>query len=838
MSTSQSADSKKSFANFDRHFQEKIVQAMLTDRQWAAQMAEVINLDYFEYAYLRQLTAKYLNYYQKYKEFPSLELFVSVVREDLKNEADAALDLQIKTVIVNTKNKKDLGDLQHVKEVALSFCRQQGFKNALVECADLVNEEDQYDRAVEIVKKAITAGQAHSPGMDLENDIDARYSETYRNTIRTNIQSVNGADSLDARKILNGGAGSGELNVVIAPTGCHAKGTKILLASGHLQNAEDIQPGSILLGPDGSLRFVQNLVRGTDKMYRITPTKGEAFVVNSQHILSLKRTSQGGKTPNKNGAVVNLTVEEYLQTSRAFKHLHKLYRSTGVNFFQDESELTSRPIPSYVLGQLLGDGCLREECVEFTTSEPEILLEMSEFVDSLGLRMVKHPKPNNKALGYRIVGERGTPNRKLKDALKSLGLLNVLSGEKFIPYAYKTASRRIRLDMLAGLMDTDGHLIHQGFEYCSKSKRLADDVMFVARSLGLAATSSFRVLRGETYHRVWISGDCSVIPTRLARKQSNVRQQVKNHLVTSFAVEQVADDEFYGFQVDGDHLYLMGDFTVTHNCGKSHFLVHIGAQGLLQNKNVLHFTFELNERAVGIRYDSHLLDIDSLECPERKQEVKNFYLENAGKIGRLRVKYFPTGTATVNTLRSFIDKLSLENFRPDLVVVDYAGIMRSTERYELPRMELKKIYEELRCFAAELDVPVWTACQSNKEGADSEIISLANMSEAYAQAHICDFVIGLGRPETQKATGFGTIFIAKNRAGLDGISYKVRIDTARSRITMLSEEEIQNLTAEQQREQEEGRNLVRRTLRQINTRKVMGENTSLELTDAQTRFAR
>lgn len=485
--TTKSADSKKSFAKFDRHFQEKIVQAMLTDRQWAAQIAEVLNIEYFDYAYLRQLTSKYLSYYQKYKEFPSLDLFVSVVREDLKNEADAALDLQIKTVIVNTKNKRDLGDLQHVKEVALSFCRQQGFRNALVECSELIDEEDQYDHAIEIVKKAITAGQAHSPGMDLENDIDARYSETYRNTIRTNIQTKNGSDGLDARKILNGGAGAGELNVVIAPTGV----------------------------------------------------------------------------------------------------------------------------------------------------------------------------------------------------------------------------------------------------------------------------------------------------------------------------------------------------------GKSHFLVHIGSQALLQNKNVLHFTFELNERAVGIRYDSHLLDIDSLECPERKQEVKDFYLENAGKIGRLRVKYFPTGSATVNTLRSFIDKLALENFRPDIVIVDYAGIMRSTEKYELPRMELKKIYEELRCFAGELDLPVWTACQSNKEGADSEIISLANMSEAYAQAHICDFVIGLGRPETQKATGFGTIFIAKNRAGLDGISYKVRIDTARSRITMLSEDEVKNLTAEQEREKDEGLNLVRRTLRQINTKKVMGQDSPLELNGTQ-----
>lgn len=485
MSTNQGADTKKSFSNFDRHFQEKIVQALLTDRQWASQMAEVLNLEYFDYAYLRQLTSKYMGYYQKYKEFPSLDLFVSVVREDLKNEADAALNLQIKTVIVDTKNRKDLGDLQHVKETALSFCRQQGFKNALVECAELVNEEDQYDRAIEIVKRAISAGQTQSPGMDLENDIDARYSETYRNTIRTNIQTPDGSISLDSRKILNGGAGAGELNVVIAPTGV----------------------------------------------------------------------------------------------------------------------------------------------------------------------------------------------------------------------------------------------------------------------------------------------------------------------------------------------------------GKSHWLVHIGAEALLQGKNVLHFTFELNERAVGIRYDSHLLDIDSLECPERKEEIKAFYQANASNLGKLRVKYFPTGTATVNTLKSFIDKLALENFKPDMVIIDYAGIMRSTEKYELLRLELKKIYEELRCFAAELDVPVWTATQSNADGADADLIKLSNMSEAYGQAHICDFVAGLGRPESQKATGLGTVFIAKNRAGIDGVFYKVKIDTARSRITILSDEEVKTLTAEQEREKEEGMNLVRRTLRQINVRKVMGEKSSLELSD-------
>jgi len=265
--------------------------------------------------------------------------------------------------------------------------------------------------------------------------------------------------------------------------------------------------------------------------------------------------------------------------------------------------------------------------------------------------------------------------------------------------------------------------------------------------------------------------------------------------------------------------------------GKSHWLTHVGAQALTQGKNVLHFTFELAERAVGVRYDSHLLGIDSLDCAERMDEIKKYYADNAGILGKLRIKYFPTGTATVQTLRSFIDKLALEGFRPDMLVIDYAQIMRSTEKYDLPRMELKKIFEELRAFASELDLPIWTASQSNKEGAEADIISLANMAEAYAQAHICDFVVGLGRPESKKATGIGTLFIAKNRNGIDGLSFPIKIDTARSRFSLLSEDEVRGLTAEQEREAKEERNFVQRSFRNVLNR---ANESGMQLTSSRT----
>jgi replicative DNA helicase len=150
-----------------------------------------------------------------------------------------------------------------------------------------------------------------------------------------------------------------------------------------------------------------------------------------------------------------------------------------------------------------------------------------------------------------------------------------------------------------------------------------------------------------------------------------------------------------------------------------------------------------------------------------------------------------------------------------MLVIDYAQIMRSTEKYDLPRMELKKIFEELRAFAAEMDLPIWTASQSNKEGAESDIISLANMAEAYAQAHICDFVVGLGRPESKKATGIGTLFIAKNRNGIDGLSYPIKIDTARSRFSLLTEDESKRLTEEQEKEAQDEQTRVRQSFKRI-----------------------
>jgi len=227
--------------------------------------------------------------------------------------------------------------------------------------------------------------------------------------------------------------------------------------------------------------------------------------------------------------------------------------------------------------------------------------------------------------------------------------------------------------------------------------------------------------------------------------------------------------------------------------GKSHWLTMIGANALRHGRNVLHYTFELSETAVGIRYDSNLCDMDSNEVMDRKEEVKKFYEEN--KLGRLFIKEYPTNTASIFTIRSHVERLDLKGFRPDIIIIDYADIMRSTRQFDSLRHELKLVYEELRGLAMELGIPIWTASQSNKEGANAEVIDMTNMSEAYGKAMICDFIISVSRRSHEKATGWGRLYVAKNRAGRDGLVFPAKINTARSKFEIVGAADVPEIAA-------------------------------------------
>lgn len=372
----------------------------------------------------------------------------------------------------------------------------------------------------------------------------------------------------------NGGIAEGRIIEIQGPASCHAKGTLVLKYDGTSAKVEEVTTDTVLMGPDSKPRKVLEVHSGKDEMYRITPFTGaNPFTVNQNHILSLKRAATKKKLEKRNGEVVNITVKEYVNSSRSFKKSHKLYRSNLIEFNKDAN--STLDIPPYILGLLIGDGSLSKQRIELTTADSPIISEFTSYVLGLGHTVGLHNKAKTKAVGL-YVNKNGLSHNILQQKLESIGLLGKKSGNKFIPKNYQTSSKENRLELLAGLIDTDGYRdVNGSYEYTTKSLQLGEDVAFLARSLGFSVTISSKFVADELYYRLYMFNNKIEIPSRLSRKQQKVRKIKKNLSLVGFNIEAAGVDEYYGFAVDCDSLFLGYDFLVHHNSGKSHIAYEI-----------------------------------------------------------------------------------------------------------------------------------------------------------------------------------------------------------------------------------------------------------------------
>lgn len=349
---------------------------------------------------------------------------------------------------------------------------------------------------------------------------------------------------------------NGAKNVLaVLPTGagkCLGYGTPVLMFDGTVKEVQNVDIGDSLMGIDSTPRIVKSTISGVEQLYRITPVKGAPYIVNESHILSLKQTG----TDN----IVNITVKDYLSKSNYFKHIYKGWR-TKVNWC--ESKLPEL-LPPYLLGIWLGDGSTNSASI--TSADQEIVNYLIQYTTKHGFGLTVKHQPNNKSKFYNITNQR----KRLTGLIPVMKELD-LFGNKHIPHLYKINSEANRLELLAGILDSDGYLTKGYYDVVFKSEKLIDDVIFLARSLGFAAykkqcrkTCTNTNVTG-TYYRTSICGEVSKIPTKLNRHQPEPRKQKKSVLMTGIKVEPVGLGDYYGFDITGDRLFMLGDFTVTHN---------------------------------------------------------------------------------------------------------------------------------------------------------------------------------------------------------------------------------------------------------------------------------
>lgn len=209
--------------------------------------------------------------------------------------------------------------------------------------------------------------------------------------------------------------------------------------------------------------------------------------------------------------------------------------------------------------------------------------------------------------------------------------------------------------------------------------------------------------------------------------------------------------------------------------GKSWGLINLAANALKSGKVVLYYTLELNAFYVGRRVDAFLTNIPFQNLGEEtsKEKIKST-LENI--TGDLIIKHYPTRTASVITLSSHIEKCISQGKTPDIIIVDYADLIRPSKAGD-KRLELNDIYEELRGLAGEYDIPIWTASQANRSSTEEDVIEGNKVSESYNKVMVADFIMSLSRKTNDKIGGTGRWHIIKNRFGPDGMTFPSKVNT-------------------------------------------------------------
>ncbi len=557
---------------------------------------------------------------------------------------------------------------------------------------------------------------------------------------------------------------------------CLGKGTKVLMHDGTLKVVEDIVIGDLLMGDDSTPRKVLSLARGKEMMYWVRQKHGIDYRVNESHILSLKRSRNEG--PHKQGDVLNIDINSYITKSDKWKTNYKGYK-TAVDF-----NYTDVIIDPYFLGLWLGDG--KSDSSRIFTQDEEVVEYINEYAAKLK-QSVSVYKDKEECPAYTITGGKTQQARdnSVQAKLRELNLLN----NKHIPDTYLRNNKSIRLQLLAGLIDSDGYVNNKygsTIEITSKYENLANQIKFLCDTLGYR--TSIKEKRAVitsigfegTVWRVRFNGNIDEIPTRIKRKATKQWTDKRDWQVTGITVEADQVDDYFGFEIDGNHLFLLEDCTVTHNTA---FALTLARNAAIDNGiPVGIFSLEMSTMQLIIRLlcaegrlNAHLVRTGKLPSEEGVKLSKN-----AHKIINAPLYVDDSPAQTVLEIRAKARRLKAEK-NIGMIIIDYLQLMQGPPRAESREREISHISRSLKSLAKELNIPVIALAQLNRavEARTDKRPQLSDLRESGSIEQDADVVIFLNRPEmygiktfeddaTSSTEGVAEVIIGKQRNGPTG----------------------------------------------------------------------
>lgn len=334
---------------------------------------------------------------------------------------------------------------------------------------------------------------------------------------------------------------------------CLHPDTKVMMYDGSIRKAKDISIGDKLLGDDNTVRTVIERNDGQSPMFKIIPTKGEPWGCNVNHTLCTVSSSRSSLGPAH--GYYEIDVCDYLKLSNTSQKALKQY-SVGFNGWKSHKRYEYDP---YFVGVWLGDGTTKS--IGVTNGDREVQVWLSEYAKEINMGFREDwGKPNSPQ--FYITNGVGQKNPLWAFINKNFRDSN---GYKCLPEKFFTVCRKQRLRLLAGLLDTDGYYDGSGFEFTQKHLHLTDSICTLIRSLGFFVTRTTKVVNGVNYYRLYITGCVEEIPTIVPRKQATPRRINKAHDRVGFKVKPDGFGDYVGLVVDGNHRFLLHDFTVCHN---------------------------------------------------------------------------------------------------------------------------------------------------------------------------------------------------------------------------------------------------------------------------------
>jgi replicative DNA helicase len=797
-----SKNEKNNFGYLGVDYQYSLINQIIVDTKFGESIIDAIDPNYFETVDLKNIVIEVKNIKDNYgsiPDYPTIELKLKQISDSILRNFTLEHLNKIKALTVRTPKL--------IQEEAIKFCKQQELSKAIKKIQKIIDtgKSENFDSAGELIKTALDVGYAKDDDTTLFEGMNEVLADDYRNPIPTGIPKLD--------EVMNGGLSKTELAVVVAPFGVGKSQpltSKILTPNGWVTMGE-INIGDEVISRDGKATKVIGVYpQGFRPTYKVTFSDGTSTLCDEEHLWSVNTINQRNRSTKKSGkkvilepdnSFVTMSTKDMIGKVKVWggrRHNYKVPIVQPVEFNPKKLD-----IDPYLLGVMLGDGCMTEKNQpHFVTKDAEIINEVSKIYSNISIanqfRDFEVEKDGELLLERRSLIKVSLLG--LKPVLQDLGLYGTNSKTKFIPEDYLYTSVEERVNLLQGLMDTDGYVNGHRLEYTTVSERLANDVSELIRSLGGRVNISNKIgtIKGVKYSMVYrllfSFPNNGIVPIRLKRKKINFSPRTKysdNKFITD--ISYYGEEKCQCIMVDNpEHLYVTDDYIVTHN---TTLATKIANSAFNYGYNVLQIFFEDQPKVIKRKHYACWTGIELNNLGIYREEViaKVKEREETSK-GSLKLKRFPSDGTTIKTIRKYIEKKISEGFRPDIILLDYIDCVQPSKKFDDYFAGEGNVMREFETMLSDFNIAGWTFVQGNRSSIKSEVVEADQIGGSIKKGQIGHFIMSIAKTLPQKDSGHANIAILKSRFGKDGLVFTDCVfDNARIQIEI---REDQNLVTE------------------------------------------